>query len=353
MIGWARVGLGLALVWGALGVLGYRMGWQIHSGHGQAALLRSAKTSLNPTGTCTQGTPASDGQLAGVLGMPKLDVTAPVEQGTADAELNVAVGHADSTPFPGSPGTAVLLAHDVSYFAHIDQLQSGDTVNYEIGCVTHVFHVVGHVVVSAGAPIPQLSGNGLVLDTCWPTNALWYTPSRYLVEAQEVSVKTSKSAATGAAPQTWPTGYTTSAPPALVAQGLTLTSNEAPMGTLELTGSPDSAWAQSPAPLAVEAAGLEAYFGGLHAAAEKRSDWWGDLGPGVTMPAPLSGAWVSGHDAPLDVSITAAGVTPTAITLGTTITLSGGTAPGKYHETVTEVIHGLNVVITDWEVSHG
>ncbi|MHB8594245.1 MAG: hypothetical protein ACYDB3_07935, partial [Acidimicrobiales bacterium] len=69
--------------------------------------------------------------------------------------------------------------------------------------------------------------------------------------------------------------------------------------------------------------------------------------------AALSGARVTGHDAPLDVTITAQGTTPTAVTLGTVLTLSGGSAPGMYRETVTEAIHGLNVVITDWEVSHG
>jgi sortase A len=354
MIGWARVAVGLTLLWGALGVLGYRLGWELHSSHGQDALLRSARTSLDHrSSTCTQSTPASDGQLAGVLALPKLNVTAPVEQGTDDAELNVAVGHADSTPFPGTPGSSVLLAHDVSYFAHIDQLQPGDTINYTTGCVTHVFNVTGHQVVTAGAPIPQLSGNGLVLDTCWPTNALWYTPNRYLVLAQEVSVKTSKTAATGAAPQTWATGFTTTAPSALVAQGLTLENNEEPMGTLALTGTPDSAWAQSPAPLAVEAAALEEYFGGLHAAAQKRTDWWSALAPGVTMPAPLSGAWVSAHNAPLNVTITAQGATPTAVTLSTVFTLTGGSAPGKYTETVTEAIHGLTVTIANWEVSHG
>ncbi|MHB8682685.1 MAG: sortase domain-containing protein, partial [Acidimicrobiales bacterium] len=62
-------------------------------------------------------------------------MTAPVEQGTGDAELNVAVGHADSTPWPGTPGTSVFLAHDVSYFALIANLQPGDVINYEANCV--------------------------------------------------------------------------------------------------------------------------------------------------------------------------------------------------------------------------
>ena len=355
MFSWTRVLVGLVLVWGALGVLGYRLGWQIHSSRGQDALLRSANHSLDRSRgkPCSQSTPASDGQLAGVLAMPKLNVTAPVEQGIDDAELNVAVGHADSTPLPGTPGTAVLLAHDVSYFANIDQLAPGDVVNYQDGCVTDVFQVVGHTIVQAGAPVPQLSGTALVLDTCWPTNALWYTPNRYLVEAQEVSVKTSKTAPNSTAPQSWPTGYTSTAPAPLVAQGLTLAQNEAPMGTLVLNGTPSSTWAQSPAPLAVEAAGLAAYFGGLKAADQHQTDWWNALAPGVAMPTPLSGAWVSGHDSPLDVTITAQGTTPTAITLSTLVTLSGGAAPGRYQETVTEAIHGLTVTIANWEVSHG
>jgi sortase A len=330
------------------------LGWQIHSNRGQDALLRSAKSGRSGESACkTLSTPTSDGQLAGVLSMPKLDVTAPVESGTGDAELNVAIGHADSTPWPGTPGTAVLLAHDVSYFAQIDQLVPGDVVDYQIGCTTEVFHVIGHDVVTAGAPVPQLSGDGLILDTCWPTNALWYTPNRYLVEAQEVSVQTSKSASSSQTPQVWTTGYTSPAPPQLVAQGLTLTTNTQPMGTLQITGTPSSQWAQSPAPLAVEATALEDYFGGLHSADQNNTDWWNLLAPNVPMPAPLAGAYVSGHDAPLDVTITAQGTTPTSVVLSTVFTLSGGSAPGKYQETVTEAIHGLDVVITNWEVSHG
>lgn len=349
---WLRVTIGLILIWGALGLLGYKLGWQIHSNRGQDALLRSAGRS-GGSACKPQGTPTSDGQLGGVLSIPKLNVTAPVEAGTDDAELNVAIGHFDSSPWPGTAGTSVLLAHDVSYFGHIDQLVPGDTVSYQVGCTTHVFHVLGHDVVKAGAPVPQLSGNGLVLDTCWPTNALFYTPDRYLVEAQEVSVQTSKTAANAAAQQ-WPTGYTTPAPPQLVAQGLTLSTNTQPMGVLQLTGTPDGTWAQSPAPLAVEEAALEAYFGGLHSAGQKRSDWWGLLAPNVPMPTQLSGATVSGHNGPLNVTITAQGSTPTAVTLSTVFTLTGGSAPGEYSETVTEAIHGLTVLITNWEVSsHG
>ncbi|HXX89250.1 MAG TPA: hypothetical protein VEI83_03380, partial [Acidimicrobiales bacterium] len=124
------------------------------------------------------------------------------------------------------------------------------------------------------------------------------------------------------------------------------------MGTMQFAGTPSSVWTQSPAPLAVEEAALQSFFGGLHAAAQHRADWWSTLAPGVTMPAPLSGATVSGHDSPLDVTITAAGTTPTAVTLDTVVTLSGGAAPGEYSEHITEAVNGGTIVITGWEVDH-
>jgi sortase A len=333
------------------------MGWTLHSKHGQTALVHSALAHRN----CTTGLPSSparEGTLAGVLGIPNLSVTAPVEEGLGDDVLNVAVGHAPATPWPGQTGTSVLLAHDVSYFAHIDQLQPGDVVSVDTGCTLTKFKVVGHSVVQAGAAIPEQPGQGLVLDTCWPTNALWYTPQRYLVEAVVSSVTTNKngskanSAASVTATHTFSQKYSSTAPAGLLAQGLDLSTNSQPMGTLQFAGTPDSAWAQSPAPLAVEEAGLQAFFGGLHAAAQHRTDWWATLAPGVSMPPPLSEATVSGHNSPLDVTITAVGDTPTTITLDTVITLSGGTAPGKYSERVTEAVHGGSIVITGWEVGH-
>jgi LPXTG-site transpeptidase (sortase) family protein len=350
-----RIGVGLLMVWGALGVLGYRLGWQIHSQHGQAALLGSARSAaLHASGACTSASQAADGQLAGVLAIPALGVTAPVEGGTGDGVLNVAVGHADGTPWPGSPGTSVLLAHDVSYFAKLGQLKPGDTIDYRSGCVVETFKVTGHQVVKAGSAIPDVPGAGLVLDTCWPTNALWYTPNRYLVQAVESSIATTKKAHQSEHPST--TGsetYTTPAPPALVATGIDLEHNEEPMGTMTLGGSPSSAWAQSPAPLSVEAAALQDYFGALHAAAGDRSDWWSAVAPGVAMPDALRGAQTQGSAAsPLDVTITAQGDQPQAVVLSTDMPLNGPNAWGTYHLQITEAIHGTTVVITNWEMNH-
>ena len=44
-----------------------------------------------------------EGQLSGILSIPAINLQAPVEEGTDDAELNVAVGHAPASVWPG-PG---------------------------------------------------------------------------------------------------------------------------------------------------------------------------------------------------------------------------------------------------------
>lgn len=351
-----RILLGVALLWGALGVLGYRLGWQSHAAHARTALLRYAPSPEPLQGSATPcstepATPASDGVLTGVLTIPKLGVKAPVESGTSDQILNDAVGHFDGFAWPGQEGTSVLLAHDVSYFGRLASLQPGDQVSYQSGCETYTFTVTGHQIVKNGAPVPSLPGKAVVLDTCWPTDALWYTPDRYLVEAVQSQVSVGNAPAAPARPS-FPTNYAGTASPALQATGLTLETNEEPMGTMAFQGSPSAEWEQSPAPLALEEAALADYFGGYHAATAGNSTWWSSVAPGVPMPAPMAGArpGLSSASA-LNVTITAAGSQPSTVLLHTVLPLYGGSNPATYAVDVTEAVHGTTVTVTNWEVT--
>lgn len=350
----ARIALGVALLWGALGVLGYRVGWQMHAHRARTALLRYEPSPILGTASgCTSQavTTTKDGVLTGVLSIPTLGVKAPVESGTTDPVLNVAVGHFDGSAWPGQQGTAVLLAHDVSYFGRLADLRPGDHIDYRSGCDTYTFTVVGQQVVRDGAPVPSLAGAALVLDTCWPTDALWYTPDRYLVEAIQSQVAVGTATATPTAPE-FATDFVSPAAPSLQATGLSLVDNEEPMGTMSMAGSPSEAWSQSPAPLALEAAALTNYFGGYHAAGAGNAAWWSSVAPGVPMPVAMVGAKPALSEAsPLDVTITAVGAQPTTVALHTVLPLYGGRAPGTYAVNVTEDVHGTTVSIAKWEVS--
>jgi len=357
--------VGVVLVWGALALGGYAFGWQSHKTRAQSVLLAGEHRAMQRTGSGTSGrhapcvvTAPDAGQLAGVLSVPAIHLTAPVEQGTGDAELSVAVGHDPSSVWPGQSGTSVLLAHDVSYFVHVDALRPGDQIVYRTACTTVRYTVSGHQVVQQGAPVPDSTAPSLVLDTCYPPNALFFTTQRYLVQATEIGASIATGGSDGTAGTTRlpgssaPTAYTVPAPPALLSQGLTLQQNEAPMGTMTLSGAPTPTWEQSPGPMDLEAAALEAYFGGVHATGQNRIDWWDAIAEnGVAPPAPLLGAQITGHDAPLDVTIRSAHGVATQVVLSTVVTLSGGAGPGTYDETVTLPVVGSTVRIGGWTLS--
>ncbi len=341
--------LGGAGFWTARALL-----WTNHSKHSGQALVaeerarqHAAAAELAAGGPCREPPPGSEPH--GILDVPSLQLLAPVEEGTDDAQLNVAVGHDPNSVWPGQDGTAVLLAHDVSYFVHIDQLHPGDVVRYETACRTLTFTVTGSKIVTAGTPVYNTPGPTLLLVTCWPTNALWFTPDRYLVTATESGVDGTAGAPPGtltATPAVTPPAVP--APPELVSQGLTLATNSIPMGTMTLAGTPDQTWAQSPGPLAVEESAIEAFIGGLRAALQDQPAWWRALAPGVAMPGPLAGAHVVGYPSALDVTIHASGSTATSVELATTVALVGGAAPGTYHLSVTEPIAANRLVISAW-----
>jgi LPXTG-site transpeptidase (sortase) family protein len=333
----AATATGAMLIWASLAFVGYATGWTIHKHRANAQLVAQVKTPAQPGAACVESTP-QQGQLAGVIDISSLSLTAPVEQGTDDAELNVAAGHAPASVWPGQNGSSVLLAHDVSYFVHLGDLKPGDLITYRNQCQRWTFQVTGSQVVNAGDDISNSAGPTLVLDTCWPTNALFYTSQRLLVSAALVAnpaTPPSKSTKKGSSPTTTSplqapsvatVNYTTPAPAALVAQGLTLDQNSTPMGTMTLTGQTSQAFQQSPNPLGLTAA--------------------------VTMPKPLEGATITGHDSPLNVAIDSQGGAASTVTLTSTITV-GGADGGTYDQSVTLGVAGPVVTIRQWGMTHG
>jgi LPXTG-site transpeptidase (sortase) family protein len=353
---WSITLFGVILIWAAIGFTAYAVAWQHHTDSAKAALLRAQHAAMAKIADKTHGAAClvsgqQQGELSGILSIPALNLTAPVEEGTDDQELNVAVGHDPQSVWPGVNGAAVFLAHDVSYFVHLNDLKPGDVITYQTACNTVKFVVSGQQIVQAGSDVSNTPDPSLVLDTCYPPNALFFTSKRLLVRATEVSAATKGTSlhpGQALVKQGTNVNYTTSAPPALIAQGLTLEQNEAPMGTMQLVNASVD-FAQSPGPLSLEAAALEAYFGGLHSGAQRQAAWWAALAPGVPMPPQLLGATVTGHDAPLDVEIDSTGGQPSQVILRTTVTLSGGASPGEHTETVVLPVHGANVTIGSWQ----
>jgi LPXTG-site transpeptidase (sortase) family protein len=350
--------LGVALLFTALFAGTYAVAHQLHQDHAGKVLVSSEKAQIDKIkkqghGASCQVSSVKAGQLSGILSIPAINLDAPVEEGTDDAELNVAVGHAPQSVWPGLAGTSVFLAHDVSYFVHLNNLKAGDVITYATACNTWRYQVSDQQVVAAGSSVANTTNNTMVLDTCWPPNALFFTPDRLLIHATEVGAATKGGNLDPGKEfintvQT--TSYATAAPPQLQAQGLSLDQNYAPMGTMNLVNASVS-FAQSPGPLSLEAAALNTYFGGLHSGAQRNTQFWGAIAPGVPMPPQVGGASISNHESPLNVEIDSTKGIPSQVVLRETVTLSGGSDPGTYAETVVLPVHGSTVTIGSWTFS--
>ncbi len=360
---WIFIVVGIVLVAGVGAWQLYVTLWTVHSEHAGHALVHhflenhtigepvrvpaAGSASTASLATCTTGSGSTP--VYGLLEIPSLGVVAPVEQGTSDTQLSVAVGHDPTSVWPGSAGTAVLLAHDVSYFSTIDQLTSGDTVRFVTPCTTYDFQVASHAIVTAGSPVYNTTAPTVTLVTCWPTDALWFTPDRYLVTATEVS-----KARTGAAHNEYLTASvppTVPVPSALVSQGVTLDTYSLPMGTFTLVGSPDRSWAQTTSPLLADGSAVEAFIAGVRALTEDQLGWWRTIAPGVTPPAPLVGAQNPGYLSATDVVEHATGSAATAITLTDTVSVTGGKHPGEYSMAVRTIVHGHTMTIVSWKMT--
>jgi sortase A len=247
---------------------------------------------------------------AGIVKIPALLLTAPVVPGLSDAALAVAAGHDPDSPWPGQKGESVLESHDVSFFSRISDLKKGNRVIWIDHCSVLDFVVVGHEILSPGQQInPPPGDHGLALITCYPTNALFYTPYRFVLLTTYLS--TTKPPTTPRRPRVVVPHLKVPAPPDLVAQGLTLADSDVLVGYLYQVGSPSPGWLQGPAGLDLQTLALESYIGAEKAVLEHNASWWADLAePGVPMPAQL---WSNDDDT--NVTEDVVGDTPVSVTL--------------------------------------
>jgi sortase A len=281
----------------------------------------------------------------GLLEASSIGLVAPVLQGTGDSVLGEAVGHDPASAWPGQAGTSVLSAHDVTWFSSIAKLKPGNEIRYITPCRTYTYKVTSHVIVAAGSPVYNARTARLVLDTCYPLDALYITSTRYLVYADLISSAPTHAAA--AAPGSWPPP-SVPAPAQLAAQGLSLARNPAPLGRLRLSGSPARAWTQSSAPLQFEAAALTEYFGLIHSATQEERAWWADLAPSVPTSAAgaMWGGQLRSYDSKLLTTVHVTGTRPVFATLTATVTVAGPDGPRSYQLTVHEMVRAGRLLVT-------
>lgn len=323
--------------------IGAHIGWFLGGSavHGGALIHQARRAIAGATPAACGNRHNRTGRTTprGLLEAPALGMVAPVEEGTSEAVLNEAVGHVPASIWPGQAGTSVFSAHNVTWFSRINHLRVGDEVRYVTSCRTYSYRVTAHRRVRAGYPVYNTPVQKIVLDTCYPLNALYPTSTRYLVYA--TLVRTAPSAGLGRPPARSQL-LAVPAPPALAAEGLTLAQNQGPVGVLRLTGTPSAAWQQTNGPLDAEAAGLAAYFGVIRSAGQAERGWWHHLARGVPRRA-AAGLWggeIVGYNGHLNVTLRVHGDRLAGARLDAVVATDGSARPGTYHLTVKEAVVG-------------
>jgi sortase A len=117
----------------------------------------------------------------------RIGASAIVLAGTSGQALAFGPGHLERTADAGEPGVAVYAAHRDTHFAFLADVRVGDAIRVtrRDGRV-FTFRVRGTSVVrwDTSGIDADADGRALVLSTCWPLDAKFSGPLRYLVRAE-------------------------------------------------------------------------------------------------------------------------------------------------------------------------
>jgi sortase A len=162
--------------------------WAMH--REQQVLHRQWEDQQKPVSSSTQSASAAvkDDGLTRVS-IPKINLDLIVVEGTNHKALRLGPGHLQNTPAPGETGNSVLSAHRDTFFRHIYELTTGDTIQVRRQGHTYTFQVIGKKIVSPDdlSVIRNTSDARLTLITCYPTYYIGPAPERLVVFAKLIT----------------------------------------------------------------------------------------------------------------------------------------------------------------------
>lgn len=180
----------------ALGLAGIGLSAQGLWMHAKAQLaqllLERAFAQTLATGADTKPWSWADTWPIARIEVPRLKANAIVLHGSSGQALAFGPGHVETTPQAGSPGTAVYSAHRDTHFRFLKDVTMGDeiVVTLRSGEV-HRFRITHTAVVhwDRSGIDPFADGHHLILATCWPLDAKFSGPMRYLVHAELITAR--------------------------------------------------------------------------------------------------------------------------------------------------------------------
>lgn len=165
--------LSIALMLGAVGMLGYPVYTNVVSDRTQSRLDREiASPELKQA---YQERRLEDGDALTRIKIPALDVDTVVVEGTSASALRAGAGHYPNTPLPCETGNVAIAGHRTTYgrpFANLDRLKAGDAIILEtpVGSCTYEVTRTPFIVAPTDFSVvaDDQSRRMLTLTTCHP-----------------------------------------------------------------------------------------------------------------------------------------------------------------------------------------
>lgn len=142
------------------------------------------QTSESEVSVTQESKPEIPDGLMGVITIDKINLSAPLTEGTDNKSIRYALGHFEDTALPGENGNFAVAGHRSytfgEYFSRLDELTQGDKIKVLYGKATYTYTVTESFVVEP-EQIEVLDDSGeplITLVTCTPK---WTATHRLIV----------------------------------------------------------------------------------------------------------------------------------------------------------------------------
>lgn len=129
------------------------------------------------------------GEVIGILKIPRLKAELPIIEGTDEDELEKGVGHYSTTVFPGQPNQILLSGHRDTVFRSLGELEIGDIFLVSMPYGEFTYEITDSKIVDADdtTVIRSTAPNEiLTVSTCYPFSYVGNAPSRYILNAKRI-----------------------------------------------------------------------------------------------------------------------------------------------------------------------
>jgi sortase A len=133
----------------------------------------------------------NDGEIIGVVSIPKFGVKNAIVQGVELRDLAAGVGHYRETGMPGENRQIFLAGHNNRDFGVLPKLVNGDVINIQTTIGIYSYAVTGNKYVDKNdtsvLDYSQRENDELVLMTCFPFDSWGNAPQRFLIYATPIN----------------------------------------------------------------------------------------------------------------------------------------------------------------------